>query len=203
MFLNEEEPCPDEFAHGEVLPLAVAARWLKYCGRGVKIYQRSRLIPPDRISIGDFSQIDEGVRIFGGAGVAMGRHVHMAFGSSISGGGTAILYDFVGIGAGVRLITGTEVIDGGGLTNPTVPTAFRTVRRGKIEIGAHSVVFTNTIILPDVLIGEGAVIGAGSIVHRSLKPWSIYAGNPLVQIGTREREGVVRRAHELSQQEQI
>lgn len=186
--------CPEEFAPGDVLPAEVIARWLRQCGHSVKIYKGARLVPPDRISIGNFSQIDEGVNIFAGEEVIIGDRVHFAFGSSISGGGKCVLDDFVGIGAGVRLVTGTEVIDAGGLTNPTVPSEFRTVRRGAIEVGAHAILFTSVVVFPDVRIGEGAVVSAGSIVHRDLKPWAVYAGNPLVQVGVREKERVLRLA---------
>lgn len=184
---------PREFAPGELLAESVVARWLKSCGRGVKIFAGCRLIPPERIEVGDFSQIDEGVRIFAGEGVGIGRHVHLAFGSSISGGGACVIGDFAGLGAGVRLITGTDVVDAGGLTNPTVPPELRPVRRGRVEIGAHAVVFTNSVVLPGVVIGEGAVVAAGSVVHHALKPWGIYAGTPLVQVGTRDAEAVLEK----------
>lgn len=35
-----------------------------------------------------------------------------------------------------------------------------------------------SIILPDVTIGEGAVVGAGSVVTRSLPPRVVAVGNP-------------------------
>jgi galactoside O-acetyltransferase len=101
----------------------------------------------------------------------------MAFASSISGGGQCFIDDFVGVGAGVRLITGTEEIDGEGLTNPTIPSTFRSARRGQIKIEAHAVIFTNSIILPDVVIGQGVVVAAGSLVHHNLR-LGVYAGNP-------------------------
>jgi acetyltransferase-like isoleucine patch superfamily enzyme len=38
----------------------------------------------------------------------------------------------------------------------------------------------NTIVLPGVRIGEGSVIGAGSVVRTSIKDWSLAYGNPCV-----------------------
>jgi galactoside O-acetyltransferase len=122
----------------------------------------------------------------------LGAHVHLAFTSSISGGGECDIGDFAGIGAGVRLITGTDLADGSGLTNPTIPDRLRAVKRGRIVVGAHAVLFTNCIVMPDVTVGEGAVAAAGSVVHHDLKPWAIYAGNPLVQVGVRAKETILR-----------
>ncbi|WP_191969730.1 acyltransferase [Neorhizobium galegae] len=34
------------------------------------------------------------------------------------------------------------------------------------------------IILPGVTIGEGAIIGAGSVVSRDIEPYTVNAGNP-------------------------
>lgn len=156
---------------------------------------------PERVAVGDYSQIDEGVRIFAGEGVTIGRHVHLAFAGSISGGGRCLIHDFAGLGAGVRLITGTDVVDAGGLTNPTIPAPLRTVVRGSIEVGAHAVIFTNSVVWPNVSIGEGAVVAAGSVVHHSLKAWAIYAGYPLVQVGIRSAEIVLKKAQELLESE--
>jgi galactoside O-acetyltransferase len=188
---------PPEFADGELLPPETAAQWLRACGIGTKIFRGCRLVGAASIEIGRYSQIDEGVWIFAGEGLRIGNHVHLAFASSISGGGRCVVRDFVGIGAGVRLITGTELADGSGLTNPTIPDSYRRVHRGRIEIGAHAILFTNATVLPDVTVGEGAVVAAGSIVHRNLPPWGVYAGNPLVQIGVRPKETALRLAKEL------
>lgn len=189
------------FQPGELVPEDELARCLKACGRHVRVFIGARLLKPEVISVGDYSQIDEGVMIFGGERVELGCHVHLAFQSSISGGGRCVVGDFVGIGAGVRLITGTELVDGSGLTNPTVPSPYRSVRRGRVLIGAHALVLTNSIVLPDVTIGEGAVIAAGSVVHRDLKPWGIYGGNPLTQIGVRNADRIRELATKLRSEE--
>lgn len=43
----------------------------------------------------------------------------------------------------------------------------------------------NCIILDGAIIRRGAVVGAGSLVRGEVAPYTIVAGNPLVQIGTR------------------
>jgi maltose O-acetyltransferase len=51
------------------------------------------------------------------------------------------------------------------------------------------------IILPGCTIGEGAIVGAGSVVTRDVAPYMIVAGNPAKVIGDR-RERAARRAEE-------
>jgi len=36
----------------------------------------------------------------------------------------------------------------------------------------------NSVILPGVEIGEGAIIGAGSVVNCNIEPYAVFAGNP-------------------------
>ncbi len=187
----------NEFGCAELIPEFACRKSLGECGREVKLYRGCRIINPQKLSIGDYSQIDETVFINAGAGVTIGRYVHLAIGSSISGGGKCVIEDFAGIGAGVRIITGTELVGGGGLTNPTVPARLRHVSRQQVVICAHALVFTNALVLPGVHIGEGAVVSAGSIVHRNLKPWRIYGGNPVVEIGVRPKDLILKRAAQL------
>jgi acetyltransferase-like isoleucine patch superfamily enzyme len=58
-------------------------------------------------------------------------------------------------------------------------------RLGEVRIGSHVMVGANTTILPGVTIGDYAIIGAGSVVHKDVAPYSFVAGNPLQVI----REG--------------
>lgn len=47
-----------------------------------------------------------------------------------------------------------------------------------IKICDRAWIGLNSIILKGVTIGEGAIIGAGSVVTRDVPPYSIVAGNP-------------------------
>lgn len=47
-----------------------------------------------------------------------------------------------------------------------------------VKIGDNVWIGGRSIILPGVEIGEGAVVGAGSIVTKNIGPYEIVAGNP-------------------------
>ncbi len=51
-------------------------------------------------------------------------------------------------------------------------------KKGPIIIGPGCSTGTNTLILPGVTIGEGAVIGAGSLVTKDVPAWSLAVGRP-------------------------
>ncbi len=58
---------------------------------------------------------------------------------------------------------------------------------GKVEIGANVLIGANSTILPGVQIGEGAQVGAGSLVNRDIPPGVLAAGVPARVIGKVER----------------
>jgi putative colanic acid biosynthesis acetyltransferase WcaF len=42
-------------------------------------------------------------------------------------------------------------------------------------------------VAPGVNLGEGAVLGLGSVATRDLEPWCVYAGVPAVKVKERKR----------------
>ncbi len=61
-------------------------------------------------------------------------------------------------------------------------------RGGDVVIGDRVWIGYRAIILPGVTIGEGAVIGSGSVVTKDVEPYCIVAGNPARKIGERSRD---------------
>jgi len=66
-----------------------------------------------------------------------------------------------------------------------------------IIVGSDVWIGTNTIILPGVKVGNGAVIGAGSIVTKDVKPYEVVAGNPAKHIKWRFNKSVRKKLLKL------
>ena len=60
----------------------------------------------------------------------------------------------------------------------------------RMEIGAYAWVCARAAVAPGVSMGEGAVLGMGSVATRDMEPWSIYAGSPATKVKQRRRPGV-------------
>lgn len=50
--------------------------------------------------------------------------------------------------------------------------------KGDVVIGNDVWIGRNALLLSGITVGDGAVIGAGSVVSRDVEPYSIAAGNP-------------------------
>ncbi len=164
----------------------------KNFGKNVKIYEYAKLIYNDNnFFIGDNSQIDDFVFLNAGEMCKIGRFIHISSFCSIIGGGKLFMDDFSGLSAGCRLITGSDDFKGPFLSNPTIPDTYKNVSSGVISIGKHAIIGTNSIILPDIEIPEGATVGAGCLVNKSLEAWTIYAGSKPRKVGERDKDGIV------------
>ncbi|TDN55098.1 lipopolysaccharide O-acetyltransferase [Buttiauxella sp. JUb87] len=59
-----------------------------------------------------------------------------------------------------------------------MPNRRKLVSKGEVFVGKNVWIGDGAIILPGVNIGEGAIIGANSVVTKSIPEYSIAAGNP-------------------------
>lgn len=160
----------------------------KVIGQDVKIYPLAKIVGAEQIEIGSHVIVDDFVFIVAAQRTVIGNYVHLAAFVSIMGGGECLLEDFTGLSSGVRVLTGSEDFHGQGLTNPTIPSPFRAVSRSRVVLKKHAVVGANSVIFPGVVIGEGAAVSAGSLVTRSVPPWTIVGGSPARAIKSRPSE---------------
>ncbi|GAB4515353.1 MAG: LPS biosynthesis O-acetyl transferase [Anaerolineae bacterium] len=168
-------------------------------GKDVVIWPLAKIVSPQTISIGDSVIIDDFVFMAGGAHTSLGSFVHIASHASLVGGGELLVGDFTGISSGSRVYSGNDDYLGGSLTGPTVPEPFRRAIRTRTIIGRHVIIGANCVILPGVTIGDGAAIGANSLVTKDCEPWTVYVGSPVRALKPRPSETMLALEAELRQ----
>ncbi len=149
-------------------------------------FDRFRANSPQNIQIGDRTTIKHDVDIlYVGSAV---DHPRIKIGSDCYIGQRVLLNctDEVVIGDHVMIASGCQLVD----CDHTFETRLIPIGRqpGKalpITLARDVWLGANVVVLRGVSIGEGAIVGAGSIVTRSIPSWEIWAGVPARKIGAR------------------
>lgn len=158
-------------------------------GERVSISRKASLYNPAAISVGDAVRIDDFCVLAGGSGISLGSYVHLGCFSALFGGAGIVMEDFSGLSARVLVYSESDDYTGHSLTNPTLPPRFRPrLSRGKVVLGRHVIVGASSTLLPGVVLGEGAAVGAHSLVTKSCEAWWIYFGVPAKKLKRRSRE---------------
>lgn len=161
-------------------------------GAHVEICPHVVFLKPENILFSNHILISDFCWIHGGIHTVIGNFIHIASHVCISGGGVFIMEDFANASAGARLITGSDLVHGEGLSGPTIPAKYRAVSRSYIHVEKHAFLATNVIVHPGVTIGEGAVVGSNSVVTKDIEPWTINFGTPAKPNSTRPRQTIKR-----------
>jgi lipopolysaccharide O-acetyltransferase len=65
-----------------------------------------------------------------------------------------------------------------GISDPSKPYIYQNLATSPVSIGNNCWIGEKVVILPGVTIGDSSVIGAGSVVTKSIPAYSIGVGNP-------------------------
>jgi acetyltransferase-like isoleucine patch superfamily enzyme len=141
-----------------------------------------------RTQIWNHSQVREDVRI--GENCILGKDVYVDFGVEI--GDNVKIQNGAYIYHGATIESGVFIGPGVIFTNDKKPRAINPDGSlkgnddwevGKIKICHGASLGAGSIILPDVIIGRFALIGAGAVVTRDVVDHALVAGNPARQVG--------------------
>jgi galactoside O-acetyltransferase len=169
-------------------PEELAGLGLSKFGSGVLISRKASLYRPERIEMGNNVRVDDFCILSGGSGISIGNFVHIAPYCALFGGSGIEIRDFAGLSSRVVVYSESDDFSGESMTNPTVPLACKPkYQRGRVSIGTHAIIGTNSTILPGVVVGEGSAVGAHALVVRSCRPWSIYSGIPAMWLKPRSQ----------------
>jgi acetyltransferase-like isoleucine patch superfamily enzyme len=113
-----------------------------------------------RFVIGDHTWIGQGCFLHSAGGLRIGRAV--------------------GIGPMVKIVTSSHRDDA-----LELPVLFAELEFAAVVLDDGCDVGVGSIILPGTTIGEGAIVGAGSVVTKDVPPYEIWAGVPAVHLRAR------------------
>lgn len=158
-------------------------------GENVLISDKASIYNCKNIHLGSNVRIDDFCVLSAGAGgIHLGNYVHIAVYSLLIGAGSIRLEDFAGLSSRVSIYSSSDDYSGAALTNPTVPAEFTNVQTADVRLGRHVIVGSGTVILPGVVIHDGAAVGALSLVKKDCEPFGIYSGVPARRLGARKRD---------------
>lgn len=112
--------------------------------------------------------------------IELGDKVVFNYGCYVNGYGELFIGDRTGFGPYVMIHTANHA------TNPSKPILEQGWTREAISIGKDCWIGMGSVILPGVTIGDGVIIGAGSVVPKDLPPWTVAVGNPCKVIKQRK-----------------
>ena len=159
---------------------------LKSYGKNVLISRYAQIYSPEKISIGDNVRIDDFCILSGR--ITIGSHIHIAAYCAMYGADYSIVMeDYTGLSARATLYAAMDDFTGDYLIGPIHEDEYTNVTGGMVKICAYAQVGAGALIFPNLIVGEGAVLGAMSMAKKSLEPWSIYAGVPAKRIKNRSK----------------
>lgn len=162
-----------------------------FCDEDVFIKHR------DIAKFGNHVAIDKG--FYCSTRISVGDYVHLAPYAVVIGGRDSRLTmgHFSGLASGAKIVCGGDSYSSGALMNPQVPIEYREPSITEVIFGAFSCVGVNSSVMPGVILAEGSVVGANSVLTKSTEPWTIYAGCPARAVKLRPHVKAYKFAREL------
>ncbi|PVX56498.1 glycosyltransferase [Hallella colorans] len=127
-------------------------------GNGTIIMKRVYIMTPQKIRIGRYSHINRGCLLDGRGGITIGDNVSISY--------------------HVNIMTGSHNHNTRQFRGVFLP----------IVVEDYAWIGVNATILQNVKIGKGAVVCAGAVVTKDVKPFTVVAGVPARSIGERNRD---------------
>lgn len=179
------------YANEELLQIG-----FKSIGKNVKISRKASIYSPQKISIGDNVRIDDFCILSGT--ITIGSNIHISAYVALYGAMGIIIEDYSGISPKSVVFSAMDDFSGDYLIGPIHPGETTNVTGGIVTIKKYVQIGSNTVVFPNLTIGEGVVTGACSLVTRSLDEWGIYYGIPVKRVKERKKT-LLRYVDELKQ----
>lgn len=159
----------------------------KQLGENVLISRKSSIYGAENMMIGSNVRIDDFCILSGH--IEMGSYIHISAYAALYGGEDGIfISDYATVSSRTSIYSVTDDYSGMAMTNPMIPEEYRKVKSAPVSIEKHVIVGASCVILPGVVLAEGAAVACMSMVNKGLEAWNMYAGIPCRKIKERSRD---------------
>ncbi len=148
----------------------------KSIGSGCLISRNAHFYGAADMTFGDNVRIDDFCILSGR--IFCGSNIHISAYTALYGSEGIFLDDYTGISARTTVYSAMDDFSGDYLIGSMSPADTSHVTGGPVVIKRYSQICAHCVVLPNLTIGEGTIVGACSMVRRSLGSWGIYYGIP-------------------------
>lgn len=149
-------------------------------GRASYIHRSVHILGKNSICVGSNTCVSEGswlnvnCRQKGAFAITIGNNCFIGKQNFFTSGKSIVIGDFTLTTLGCRFIGSSHIID-----NPEVPYLMSgTACVDEIRIGVNCFFGVGSIVLGNVKVGHGSVIGTATVVLQDIPPFSLVIGNP-------------------------
>ena len=167
----------------------------KSVGSNVLLSRKTSIYSPENICIGNNVRIDDFCILSGN--ITIGDYVHISAYSALYGSKGIILEGYCGISPRCVILSASDDFSGDFLVGAQFPKDYTNVQGGTVILKKYSQLATNTVVLPNLTIEEGAVTGSMTLVNKDLDAWTINTGIPVNKTRPR-KNGMLEKIKELA-----
>lgn len=158
---------------------------LKKYGINVLISRKSSLYSPHLISLGDHVRIDDFTILSGN--IIIGSYVHISAYVALYGSEGIFISDYSGVSSRTTIYSAVDDFSGDFLIGPMYPSDKTHINGGSVYLKKYTQIGASCVIMPNIVIEEGVVVGAMSFVNKTMSAWTINAGIPCKKIKDRSQ----------------
>ena len=159
---------------------------LKKFGENVLISRKASFYSPDQIEIGSNVRIDDFCILSGS--IKLGNHIHISAYCALYGAMGIEMMDYSGLSPRCTVFSAMDDFGGDYLIGPMVDKNLTNVKGGRVIISKYVQIGAGSILFPNLEINEGSIVGAMSLVNKSLISWGVWVGIPVKKIRDRDEK---------------
>lgn len=144
-----------------------------YIDNTVQVHGWANLRIGENCTIGERTILTINNRAVSENQIAIGSNSYIGRNNFFSAGKRITMKEFTMTGNNCAFVSSNHVFE-----NPDIPYALSGATEESIEIGVNCWIGIGVMIIGNVKVGHGSIIGANSLINKDIPPFCIVVGNP-------------------------